>query len=211
MAFTTAQLTSAITASQLQFNLSSIVGTGLPVVGAVALPMGYPMMIDSEFMFVIAQPVAGTVVVRSRGSDGTAAASHDILANVYTSPTASDLPSPQPATSTTITQWEDDIVGLGQDQTIPLFGTNATYHINKATAAALTLTAPNLTDNGIHLVITSNTAAAHVVTGTGLIQDGTSTLRNTLTFAAQKGATIELVIENGFYNVRGAPQNVTIA
>ena len=83
MAYTTAQLAAVITPSQIQFNLNSIVGSGLPAVGSLPLPVGNPLVIDSEVMYVYNQPVAGTVQVRGRGSDGTAAVAHDALATRF--------------------------------------------------------------------------------------------------------------------------------
>lgn len=211
MALTSAQLAAAITASQLQFNLTNIVGSGLPTAGAPPLSVGVPMLIDSEVMFCYQQPIAGTFTVRMRGSDGSAAAAHDILANVYASLSPSDFGNPQAGTETTIDPAEDAPVSIGQDQTIVLMGANTVYNINKATAAALTLPAPSLADNGVSLVFTSNTAAAHVITATSLLQDGTSgSPKTTATFAAFKGASAVFVAENGFWNVSAAPQNVTL-
>lgn len=212
MAITTATLTAAITSTQVQFNLSNISGSGLPAAGSGPLSIGIPMQIDSEFMFVVNQPVAGTVVVRGRGSDGTAAAAHDILTPVYLSPTPSDFGAYQAGTLTTLDPSDDIATSLGQDQTIVVPGSNSAFLITKATAAALTLPAPLLVDNAVTLVFTSATAAAHVITATSLIQDGTSgSPKTTLTFAAQKGASITLIAENGFWNVANAPQNVTVS
>lgn len=210
MAITSAQLSSAITANQLTFGLTNVVGTGLPIAGAQPLAMGVPMLIDSEFMFCFQQPVAGTYTVRGRGSDGTAAAAHDILANVYASATPNDFGNPQAGTETTLDPAEDGPVSIGQDQTLVLNGANTVYNINKATAAAIVLPTPALSDNGVTLTFTNNTAAAHVLSAPALIQDGSASVpKSTLTMTAAKGATVMLIIENGFYNVGASPQNVT--
>lgn len=202
MAITSASLTAAITASQLQFGLSSISGSGLPAAGAAAQSIGFPMMIDSEVMFVISQPIAGTVVVRNRGSEGTAAVAHDILANVYTSPLGSDFGNIPPGTSVQIDPTDDVVISIGQDGAVTLPTSNTAYNINKATAAALTLAAPSLAENGLTAMFTSQTAAAHVITATSLIQDGTAAApKSSATFAAGKGATVTFVAENGFWNV----------
>lgn len=218
MALTSAQLSAAITASQTQnIGLTNIIapaaGSALPAVGAIPTGMGVPMLIDTEFMFVTAQTATGVFSVRSRGSEGTAAAAHDVLANVYASLNPSDFGLPQPGTVVTIDPAEDMAVSIGQDGTILLSGANTVFNINKATAAALVLPAPSQADNGVSAVFTSNTAAAHVITTatTGLVQDGTTTAKSTLTFAAAKGATIVLVAENGFWNVNGSPINVTLS
>ena len=59
--------------------------------------------------------------------------------------------------------------------------------ISKGTAAAMTLAAPGASKVGKRLLIISKTAAAHVITITGL--DSTE---NTLTFAAAIGESVEL-------------------
>lgn len=203
MAITSAQLGSAITASQLQFPLTNIVGAGLPAAGAVApLSVGVAMIIDSEIMFVMSQPVAGTVVVRGRGSEGTAAMTHDVLSNVYLSPLASDFGQIPAGTSVQIDPTDDVVVSIGQDGAISLPTSNTSYNINKATAAALTLAAPSLVENGLTALFTSQTAAAHVITSTGLIMDGTAAApKSAATFTAGKGASVLFVAENGFWNV----------
>lgn len=214
MALQSGQLVAAITANQLTFaltNLSAAAQAALPNVGAIPMPMGVPMLIDSEFMFCIAQPVLGTFTVRARGTEA-AATPHDALANVYFSNIAGDFAVPQSGTMTTIDPAEDGVVSLGQDQTVALPGSTTVFNINKATAAALVMTAPNLGDNGVNYTFTSNTAAAHVITATGLINDGTaSTPKSTATFAAAKGATVTFVIQNGLYNVNGTPLGVTFS
>lgn len=215
MALQSGQLLSAITSGQLTFllaNLSANAQASLPSVGALPQSLGVPMLIDSEFMYVVSQPVLGTVVVRMRGSDGTAPAAHDTLANVYFSSQSGDFAIPQAGTLTTLDPAEDGSVSLGQDQTVALPGANTIYNINKLTAAALVLTSPNLADNGVSYVFTSNTAAAHVITATGLINDGTaSTPKSTATFAAAKGANVTFIVQNGLLNVSGTPLGVTFS
>lgn len=63
--------------------------------------------------------------------------------------------------------------------------------LNKTSAGAYTLVAP-IIEGGL-LTITSDTAFAHVVTATGLIQDGTGAAKNTMTFPAFAGASIMLI------------------
>lgn len=79
--------------------------------------------------------------------------------------------------------------------------TDGTYVITKAGVAALTLAAPTATtSDGTILVITSNSAFAHTLTATGLLQTGTATV-NLATFAAFAGATITLMAYQGKWNV----------
>lgn len=86
-----------------------------------------------------------------------------------------------------------------------------TVVITKGTAAALTLAAPAESQNGVRLRITSATAAAHVVTATGLLFDGAeATGDDTATFAAFPGATVELEAVNQKWNVVNA-KAVTVA
>ncbi len=83
--------------------------------------------------------------------------------------------------------------------------------LTKGTAAAMTLAAPAAADDGAVLVISSETAAAHTVTGVGLLADGVSgSPHGTATFAAFKGATLTLIAANLLWNVQGAV-GVTIA
>lgn len=76
-----------------------------------------------------------------------------------------------------------------------------TYIITKAGVAALTLAAPTATiDDGNEIVITSNTANAHTLTATGLLQTGAAPV-NLATFAAFAGAGLTLMAYQGKWNV----------
>ena len=214
MALQSGQLSAAITAGQLTFtltNLSANAQSALPSVGGTPQSIGTPMLIDGEFMYVVSQPVLGTVTVRCRGTE-SAAVAHDTLANVYFSASSGDFQIPQPGTMTTIDPAEDGAISLGQDQTIAQPGTTSVFNINKATAAALVLTAPSLADNGVMYTFTSNTAAAHTITATSLINDGTaSTPKSLATFTAAKGANVTFIVENGLFNVLGTALGVTFS
>lgn len=66
--------------------------------------------------------------------------------------------------------------------------------LSKGTAGAYTLAAPAASQDGHIIRITSNSAAAHVITATGLLHDGvTGGAKNTATFAAFHGASITLM------------------
>ena len=212
MAIASTQLGAAITANQLSFTLTNGLITGAPAVGATPLSMGIPTLIDSEVMYWIAQPVANTMVVRGRGSDGTAATPHDTLSNVYIGPLANDFPLPSPGSAILLDIATDTVVSIGSTSitlTAPIV--NTVYNINAPTAAAILLAAPSLASNGVSVNFISNTAAAHVITATGLIRDASGVLRNTATFTANVGASVNFVIENGFYMVDGSPLGVTFA
>ena len=92
---------------------------------------------------------------------------------------------------------------------IPIF--SGTVKITKATAALCNIAAPSVGQDGMTLVITSATAAAHTVTGVALIADGvTGSPHSTATFAAFKGATITLMAVNQLWNVVSST-GVTVA
>jgi len=72
-----------------------------------------------------------------------------------------------------------------------------TVVLTKATAGAYTLAAPAAGDDGLIMRIIAGTAAAHVVTATGLIEDGvTGGSKNTLTMAAFIGAGVIIEANN---------------
>jgi len=69
---------------------------------------------------------------------------------------------------------------------------SAKYVITKAGVLADTLAAPTAgTDDGVTLEIVSNTAFAHTITATGLLQTGSAAV-NVATFAAFAGAGLTL-------------------
>lgn len=75
--------------------------------------------------------------------------------------------------------------------------------LNKGTAGAYTLAAPSGALNGHVIRIVSDSAAAHVVTATDLLHDGvTGGAKDTATFAAFKGASIELMAYGGLWYVQ---------
>lgn len=83
--------------------------------------------------------------------------------------------------------------------------------ITKAGVAALTLAAPTAAQEGTRLTVISNTANAHTITATGLIDDGvTGGSKTTATFAAFAGASITLVAINLKWSVE-AKNAVTLS
>lgn len=81
--------------------------------------------------------------------------------------------------------------------------------LTKGSAGAYTLAAPTI--DGDRLCITSSTAYAHVVTATDLVNDGvTGGAKDTMTFGAFAGASIDLVAFNGKWHVV-AKNVVTVA
>lgn len=75
--------------------------------------------------------------------------------------------------------------------------TAANYLISAGSAQALTLAAPTVgTDDGLRISFKSSTLFAHTITATGLLGTGTAAV-NVATFAAQAGAGLELMAQNG--------------
>ena len=81
--------------------------------------------------------------------------------------------------------------------------TNRLVKLTKGSAGAYTLAAPTVKEEGCEMTITSASAYAHVVTATGLIEDGiTGGAKTTMTFAAFKGATITLIAISAKWHVK---------
>jgi hypothetical protein len=169
------------------------------VAGAV---VGGSVKIDNEFMKIvqIADPM---VYVRERGGEGGVAADHGVNASV-TFFTGAEMPPlgtgemvPAPTdNSDAITASADGVLAWNQVRR------DTTVTIAKAAVANLTLEAPSAASDGVRLTITSQTAFAHVVTATGLIDDGaTGGAKNTLTFAAFPGANVVLQSNRAHWTV----------
>jgi len=92
-------------------------------------------------------------------------------------------------------------VALSVNGAITPHGPSANYAITKAGVLADTLAAPTAgTDDGAVLLFTSNTANAHTITATGLLQTG-SAFVNVATFNAQPGASLALMAYQAKWNV----------
>ena len=77
---------------------------------------------------------------------------------------------------------------------VPASGSNV---LTKGSAGAYTLAAPVAAQEGSRIVLTSGSAFAHVVTATGLLNDGVAGgSKNAATFAAFIGASMELIAYN---------------
>ena len=117
MALTRTTLTAPITSNQLTFGVASTV-TGFPPVGSYVTQ---PVVIDDESLFLVTTLVTGapgTILVRGRGSDGTAAMPHDVGSPVLTSASPGDFPAVAPGFSTMRPVQLPDIVTYGQDGAI---------------------------------------------------------------------------------------------
>jgi len=75
--------------------------------------------------------------------------------------------------------------------------TPGTATLTKAGVNAMTLAAPTVAQEGLILTVISQTANAHTITATGLLDDGvTGGSKTTATFAAFAGAAVTLMASN---------------
>lgn len=80
--------------------------------------------------------------------------------------------------------------------------------LSKTSAIAATLAAPTADDEGIRIQFSAGTAFAHVVTATGLLDDGvTGGAKNTITLGAFVGASCEVMA----YNLHWIVTNLKVA
>ena len=206
MAITQTALSADLGANDVRMTVAS--GSGFPAVGTIATP-GYIVRIDKEYMLAKAQPVANTIIIARRGFYGTAAVAHDVLAKVSVSADPQDFAGPSPGNHVTMPPYTPTNSTLGENFTITAAQVAAwgnqpqNFAITKATALATsTLAAPSKAQDGLTLVFTSLTAAAHVITATSLLADAVSgSPHTTATFAAFIGTTLTLQAQNGLWNV----------
>lgn len=193
MATTNTTLNGAITAGQTLITLTAFTN---PLTGGGGIVSPKVMVkVDGEKMLVQNFTLAPTLGV-VRGYDGTAAVAHNTLAPVAYG-LISDYVVPFPIPDGQMTSYS--VNGAIAIPSTPA-GVENFVVINKAGVCALTLAAPAADQNGVRLNITSNTANAHTVTATGLLQTGTATV-NLATFAAFAGAGLTLEAVNGKWNV----------
>jgi hypothetical protein len=206
MAITATYLTADLGANDVTMVVNS--GTGFPTAGSSIANPGYLVRIDNEYMLAIQQPVAGTIKIAQRGYDGTAAVAHDTLARVLVSSAPGDF-SPVAAGSqvelppfTPLQQTIGEDITFTTAQVLAWGNQPRVFAILKATAAAITLVAPSTAQNGLTIMFTSLTAAAHVITATALVADGAAgSPEDTITFDAFIGASITLQAQAGLWHV----------
>jgi len=202
MALTATTLAADCSASALTLTLTAT--TGFPAVGTYGSRQ--LMLVDGEYMLVDHVPVSGTVKVLMRGYNGTTATAHDVLANVCTSSAASDFAGVPVGGVSGRPPYVDDVVSVGENGAIAVPDKNTSVFLTKASAlASTTLAAPGRDQDGLRLTITSQTAAAHVITATTLLGDGVSgSPHTTATYAAYIGASLVLEASDGIWNVISA-------
>ena len=208
MAITQTTLSADLGANDTTMTVAS--GTGFPTAGGPPA-RNYLVRIDNEYMLAIQQPVALTIKIAQRGYNGTAAVAHDNLSHVLVSSAPGDFNPVAPGNQVDLPPALPIQQTLGEDRTfttaeIAAWGNQPRlYAITKATACLFTLVAPSEAQNGLTVVFTSLTAAAHVMTATALLADGASgSPEDTATFAAFIGASLTLQAQNGLWNVIAA-------
>lgn len=205
MAITATNLTADLGVNDTRMVVAS--GTGFPTVGTIENP-GYLVRIDNEYMLASRQIVTGTVEIYQRGYDGTAVVAHDTLARVLVSSDHQDFSGVPAGSQVELPPFTPVSQTLGEDITFTSAQVRGwgnqprVFPILKATALAATLVAPSTAQNGLTILFTSLTAAAHVITATGLVADGaTGSPEDTITFDAFIGASITLQAQAGLWHV----------
>ncbi len=209
MAITQTALSADLSATGLTMKVAS--GTGFPTAGGPPVTPGYLVRVNREKMLAVSQPVAGVIKVAMRGYDGTFAQAHDILSKVEVSALGSDFADPYPGNTVALPPYQPGMQTLGEDKTftsaeIAAWGNQAqNFAITKGSACLFTFVAPSKAQDGLTVVITSDTAFAHVLTATTLLGDAVSGSPHTTgTFAAFIGASLTLQAQNGLWNVIAA-------
>lgn len=205
MAITQTTLSADLSATALTMTVAS--GTGFPTTGT-GPQQNFVVRIDKEIFYAVEQPIAGTIKLRSRGSDGTVAAVHDILSKVEVG-LPSDFAGPSGGNSVTLPPYIPAMQTLGEDRTfttteVAAWGVQPqNFAITKGSALAGVLVAPSTAQDGLVVTFTSLTAFRHVITATSLLANGaTGAPYTTATGNDTKiGATLVLQAQNGLWNV----------
>jgi len=89
----------------------------------------------------------------------------------------------------------EDFTVISADGAIPV--AEGKYVLTKGSAGAQTLAAPTAAQQGTRVTVVAGSAFAHVITATGLLDDGvTGGSKNTATFGAFVGSSITLIAYN---------------
>jgi hypothetical protein len=199
MALTSTTITGDITATALKCVVTSATG----------FAAGQVAKIDGEYM-LITKVTGTTISLGMRGYNGTAAVAHDLLSTITTTADNSDWTVVPTGASTDRPPYALDVVSVGENGTIACPTRDTVIMLTKATAlASTTLGNPPLDRDGLRVMVTSATDAAHVITG--VFADGTTGTHTTATYAAFNGASMDLVAQQGTWNTTSTAINVTIS
>ena len=176
----------------------------IKVTSATGFAVGNVIMVDGEWMVMSDAAIGTTTIpVQRGGKQGTVQRSHAILAGVLTG-TSTEIPAPQSGFTNNPALYKKEIISYGVAGAIVPPTVDTLIFLDKASAAAMTLTSPPAgTPDGIEVTIFSTTAAAHTVTYTPGFNGNTET-SDVATFAATIGNSITLLSARGLWGVKCA-------
>lgn len=212
MALIKTQLSAAIKVGDLVLPVVST-ATGFPGIGIIPNP-SQPILIEQEMMFLVQVTAPGSILVRSRGADGTAVVVHDIGAPVVTSSAPSDFPGITPGFWSTVPLEMPRELTYGQNGTIvaPNAPAGAVAILNGPSALTMLLAAPSLASTGVPLSILSQSAFSHTVSAPGLLlTGGAGGPFSTITFPAAVGAQADFIAQNGFWSLSSLSGAIVIS
>lgn len=180
------------------------------VTSATGFAVGNVIMVDGEYMTMIAAAISTTTIpVQRGGKQGSVQSAHPILAGVVTG-LATEFPPPQAGWPTNPAIYKKQIVSYGASGAIVPPTSDTLIFLDKATAAAMTLESPTAaTPDGVEVTIYSTTAAAHTLTYTPGF-NGDTTTSDVATFAATKGNSLTILSSRGLWGVK-CQYGITIA
>lgn len=205
MPLTRTQLAAACKANDLTLSVVTT-STGFPGIGVISAPQ-QPLQVDQEMMFLVQVVAPNTILVRSRGADGTLAIPHDVGAPVTTSAAPGDFPAPAAGFTVTVPPESPSTRTYGQSGAlvIPQQPAGGTAILNGPAALAMTLGAPSPALTGVLFTIFTQTPFAHTISLPGLLVTGAAGGPfSTITFPATVGAQVDLIEQGGFWSVGGS-------
>jgi hypothetical protein len=216
VAITATTLSGAITSTQTSFGVAS--ATGITAANYQAGTGITVLLIDQEYILVVAAPNGTTLPVVVRGFNGSAAAAHVNGAQVqigaptdYVTGQELYTGSPVVASNATVAAYNQPAIFLaGTADAIPA-GVAGFYVVKTGSADAMTLAAPTAAQEGNIIDVWSDTLFAHTITATSLLANGTA-LKTTATFPAFRGAGVRLRACNLVYHVmsNGASAGIVV-
>ncbi len=180
------------------------------VTSATGFAVGNVICVDNEFMVQTGAAVGTSIPVQRGGKNGSVQSAHPILSTVTTG-LSTDFPAPQPGSANNPGLFRPVTVSYGASGAITPPTVPTTIFLNKASAAAMTLTNPSAsTPDGTEVTVYSNTAAAHTVTYTeGFHQNTTSS--DVITFAATSGVSFTMIASRGVWGLKCLGDGATLA
>lgn len=176
------------------------------VASATGAAVGSWIRIDDEMMQIRKDYVSGTTIPVTRGLDGSVVAAHPATANVVIG-LASDFANPGTGgpSVTYPSQKARQIVSYSANGAIalPVNGMDTVAILNGTGALTMTLANPTKDMDGVLLYIVANGKAAHGLTITSGLGNG-STASDVATFSASYAGGCTLMAVNEFWNLVGS-------